>query len=339
MIRGGREGRPAGAWWLARADALQLGRQGDELKGPCPFCHGTDRFHVHVRGPREGLFGCRVCRGFRAILDAAGWTRQPDRAREEHRRPAKARAEGGDAAAPAKEVWDAAEGAPLDIPRRYLARRMVWPPAGTGPDLPPSIRWLSHDRAPGPRKGWGVIPADAAGAVLFAYRRGGVIRSVEAEAVDADGRRPDRRWRRTAGERKGAEFLAARGAGPAAPLVVAEGPVSALAASWLHPGARVIGTGSADLLAQWHPSLGDGRTIIIEADGDRPGRDAARTLRNRIEKAGGRVRIEFRRAGDAADEWAAEIDESAARIEDGDGLSRAEAETAAWRGPIERTET
>ena len=59
--------RPDAEWWQATGT---LKRVGAELIGPCPNCGGKDRFGVRVS---DGLFNCRKCDDFRAILDAAGW--------------------------------------------------------------------------------------------------------------------------------------------------------------------------------------------------------------------------------------------------------------------------
>lgn len=56
-----------------------MGREGykvvsGEIKGPCPACGGTDRFHVR----KDGLFGCRQCSGFEGQLRGAGlWHETP----------------------------------------------------------------------------------------------------------------------------------------------------------------------------------------------------------------------------------------------------------------------
>lgn len=65
--------RPDFDWWHARARELGLTERSGQLEGPCPYCGGTDRFHVS-RDP-DGLFGCRRCSGFLEILKAAGFER------------------------------------------------------------------------------------------------------------------------------------------------------------------------------------------------------------------------------------------------------------------------
>ena len=60
--------RPTPDDWLARYPDLK--KISGELKGPCPSCGGTDRFHVRLEEPH--LFGCRQCEDGGAILRAAG---------------------------------------------------------------------------------------------------------------------------------------------------------------------------------------------------------------------------------------------------------------------------
>ena len=55
-------------WWRQRWP--QLEKVGNEYKGPCPNCGGTDRFHVR----KDGVFHCRQCEGYETILRAVdGW--------------------------------------------------------------------------------------------------------------------------------------------------------------------------------------------------------------------------------------------------------------------------
>ena len=71
---------PTCADWVARAPALRLKRSGGELKGPCPSCHGRDRFSVARGTGGRGVIYCRRCDpgrrnpdAYRAIMDAAGF--------------------------------------------------------------------------------------------------------------------------------------------------------------------------------------------------------------------------------------------------------------------------
>ena len=76
---------PSFADWHAKATALKLNRRGKALVGPCPVCHGEDRFSVENHGGKA-LFQCRGCDphgrdqsgrdAFKAILEAAGFSDQ-----------------------------------------------------------------------------------------------------------------------------------------------------------------------------------------------------------------------------------------------------------------------
>ena len=59
--------KPTQADWKNRYPGLK--KVGSELKGPCPNCGGTDRFHVRT----DGVIGCRHCGDYKAILKSAGF--------------------------------------------------------------------------------------------------------------------------------------------------------------------------------------------------------------------------------------------------------------------------
>ena len=239
----------------------------------------------------------------------------------------------------ARAIWAAAAPADGTLARRYLSERLAWPPDGCGPDLPPSVRWLPRERAPAaaPAGNWFGLTgsaASAAGAILYAFAIGtgksateADLVAVSADALDADGRRVSPRWRRTFGTREGALFDAS-GDGPA--IVIAEGEVSALACRWLHPVARCLGAGGKDGLASIEPAMlpAERRPVRIEADGDRAGRDAARSARKALPGAA----VTWRRngTGDPADGIAEAIAERVAIVIEG-GAAEAEALATAWR--------
>ena len=192
------------------------------------------------------------------------------------------------------------------------------------PNLPAAVRWLPAGAAPGPCEGWPGLPGEAAGAIVFAFTRGSCPdpAAISLEALTGDGARMADRWRRTIGKKTGALFDAG-GAGPA--TVLAEGEVSALACRWLHPGARCLATGGSSGLAAIQPAmLAAGRPILIEADGDKPGRNAAREARDRLPGA----TVTWRSSDDPADDLAAYIGERAAII--GEAVPADEALAAAW---------
>ena len=329
------------------ADALDLTRRGREWVGPCPLCGGDDRFHVRDSGGRAAV-GCRGCidgqseseraERFGEVLRAAF----PGRTGATARSPAKVPRStprpinGREAArrAIAGRLWAAMVPADDTPARAYLARRSVWPPGGIGPDLPASVRWLprgavGRDVA----ANWYDVPAHTAGAIVYAFRQpgGATIRAVGLDALDADGRRPNKRWRRTFGQKKGAVFMA--GAVGGDPLVIVEGEADALASMWLYPGAEVwaAGGGAGALLA---PAILDTeRRVVIEADPDGPGRVAAMKLDKAL---GGRAEISWNRGGDPADAWTDTLIERAAIMEHDGGLPRNESEQRAWALAIER---
>ena len=59
-----------------QALGLEALRRGQEWRGPCPACGGTDRWHV--KGAVDGsVMGCRQCGDFRAIATALGLANGP----------------------------------------------------------------------------------------------------------------------------------------------------------------------------------------------------------------------------------------------------------------------
>ena len=321
------------------ADTLDLTRRGREWIGPCPLCGGDDRFHVRDSGGRATV-GCRGCidgqsdgeraKRFGEVLRAVFPARAVTQARFPTMvpRPPPALVNGHEPArrAIAGRLWAAAGPADRTPARAYLAGRSVWPPDGIGPSLPASVRWLPRGTAGRDvAANWYDVPKQTAGALVFAYRLpGGDLAAVELEALLTDGTRPDPRWRRTYGPRTGAAFEAAAGGGE---TVLCEGAVTALAARWLHPDCRVLATGGTSGLEAVARQV-KGR-LVLEVDGDAAGR----TVVARIQAARplGEVDVEFALAGhDAADVWTATLLERAGFMEFDGGLSRTEAELAAW---------
>ena len=226
----------------------------------------------------------------------------------------------------AAEIIAAAVAADATPAHAYLADRLVWP--RTAMPLPASVRWLPANAAP---RGVALLTtADGAAVYLFA-RPDKRADAVQTEALTSTGQHvpwTDRRgrharWRRGFGERKGRVFEAAVGADSGSPTVLTEGPVSALAASFRHPGARCLAMGGGEF-ASFTP---DGSDIVIEADGDPAGRKAALDALEIFPDAF----LVARAAGDVADELAGDIGERAAIAEYDGGLERGEAESVAWR--------
>lgn len=351
----------------AWATQLGLTRQGREAVGPCPLCGGTDRFHVQTRPNGKTLVGCRGCidgrdpetkdQRFRELLrtvfpDWAGFT--PTRQETGHavgqKRPISSCLPGYPATscnpatsakrAQAIRLWEAAGPADATPARIYLARRWVWPPAGIGPDLPTSVRWLPCEAAPPKNEtaDWYGIPRlrSAVGTICFAFHSctTGELTGVGLEALDSSGQRTPyiykgqhkKRWRKNVGLKTGAVFMVGEGGNP---LVLCEGEVTALACIWLHPDSTVWATGGTAGLAAFIP-VGE-QPIIIAADGDAGGRTAALTAAHRLREADRTVRTVWSRNGqDAADELAVEIQERAAQLEDNNGWTPDQAARAAW---------
>ena len=338
MGRRMRDPLPGAKEW---ADALDLTRRGREWVGPCPLCGGDDRFHVQDSGGRAKV-GCRGCidgqsdgeraKRFGEVLRAVFPARAVTQARFPTMVPrtSPAPVNGHEAArgAIAGRLWAAAMPADHTPARVYLAGRAVWPPDSIGPGLPASVRWLPRGTAGRDVAAiWYDVTKQTAGALVFAYRLpGGDLAAVELEALLTDGTRPDPRWRKTFGQKKGAAFEAAAGGGE---TVLCEGAVTALAARWLHPDCRVLacgGTSGLEAAAQ-HVK---GR-LVLEVDGDKAGRTAALELAQRLRQAGRDVTLEFNPQGmDPADVWESIVGERAAIMEFDRGMTRTEADRAAW---------
>ncbi|MCY4563388.1 MAG: toprim domain-containing protein, partial [Gammaproteobacteria bacterium] len=313
------------------AQACELKANGrGRWKGPCPLCGGTDRFHVEHRSGRV-LVGCRGCmdglgdaakQQFGALLravfperfgqaDAAAPLPRPAPCASKPASPPPASET--DSRTNATHLWVRAV-APESTPARtYLASRLAWPPDGTGPDLPSDVRWLAATDWPPPREGRPAPPRRAAGAIAFAYRRRERLVAMDLEALTGDGQRLSPRWRRTIGLKQGAVFRAGGITGDR--IVLAEGPVDALACRWLHPEAECLATGGTAGLTGWSPPIDDDRSVLIEPDGDAPGRRAAIALQTLLLACGRPCRIDSRRQGDPASDLAADLTEQVSVLE------------------------
>ena len=363
-----RDPLPSWAQWCDRAAALDLRNRSGELTGPCPSCGGTDRFHVRRRGA-DALVGCRGCidgggDGFVAVLRTAfperfekgpksahkarSAPRAHDRTGRSSKLPPGAALTGESApgatdtaaserAALAGALWRAS-GPVDDSPgREYLARRFACPPAGIGPELPVTIRWLAAGGEP--RWYWPKVDG-AAGALVFAWRRiGGGLATLSLMAVSEAGERVlwdgrAKTWILSGTSRDGATF-GARPGGDADPAHVAEGEVSALAlALWCGPGAIYAAGGTAGMRRGTIPGRGP---VVIHADGDGAGRQSAERARHAIAASGRECRIEWYAARtDPADSLADWIGERAAIREFESGEPRAEAARGAWMDLLRR---
>lgn len=347
--------RPSFADWQDRAGQLRLHIKSGRLEGPCPACGGTDRFTVS----RHGVMYCRGCNpnagnpaAFKAILEAAGFSQSetwPRRSGEmfhntgarvatKDRRPGQPPAcavtgtasQGNPARSEAaRRIWAATipgDGTPARV---YLATRCVWPPDGTGPDLPLGVRWLPRDAVPASDHAsrWYGLPPAADGALVCRWRIGDSLAAVSLEGLTAGGERLPDRWRRTFGERKAALF-AVRGAEAGAPVHLAEGEVSALALTWRVSGAIYATGGTSGLSGVRPPGSGP---VILHADGDPQGRKAVEAARHAIAATGRACRVSWSPPGcDPADELAADVGERAAIMAECDPCGEADL-VRAWQ--------
>ena len=201
-------------------------------------------------------------------------------------------------------------GAPLSKSDSLL----VWPGAkALGKlriPLPASVGWVPRGTLPRPRgPGLPSMPPGAAGAVAFRYEdAAGRTSAVSLEALGEQGERLDPRWRRTVGAKKGAVMRV--GCVGGSPVVVVEGEVDALAASWMHgPEAECVAAGGTAGLAAWRPTADDDREIVLESDDDPAGAVAVIDAKEALRAMGCSVEVRWRGPGegDVADELAKRV--------------------------------
>ena len=186
----------------------------------------------------------------------------------------------------------------------WLKSRRLLPPDGELSDT----QWL-------PRHAWprthGPLPGEAAGAIAFAFRRqDGRLAAVQLDALTASGRPTRPRVRKTVGSVKAA-YYAPAGCDWTGRIAVAEGPCDAIALHWMHPDSSALAVGGTAGLAALDPRpFAAALEVVIESDGDAPGRDAARSASHALYAAGVKAPVVFRRAGDPADDWATEFSQA-----------------------------
>ena len=337
------------------ATALNLKRRGREYVGPCPGCGGQDRFHVKPV-PQGALVGCRGCldgqpknlrnRRFGELLR----TTWPERYRRSSfcspppRQKAAPAPKPKQAPAPSplpQRLWAASVPADATLARQYLANRFAWPPPGIGPDLPADVRWLAKERAPQPDPAakWFCLPPTCAGAIFFAWRSvSGALQAVSLESLQMDGSRPEQRWRRTFGSRKGSTFTAHGATGGL--LRLCEGEVDALALAIQVRAGVVRAVGGTAGFTMAAVSDSESRDVVLHADADGPGRAAAAALQAEILAAHNSARacrMDWQISSDPADDLAMRLSEDAAVREYDGGQCRGEAELGAWREILETT--
>ena len=293
-----------------QGEGITLRRSGAaEWVGPCLLCRrdradgGRDRFHLVDREPAPPLVGCRQCidgrpdgRARFGELARRLWPdprrNRPRNGQESANPPpppvgesTKLSQRDGEAVRRARRVWEAAEDLVPGIGPAWsylVTRRRVWPPAtvarrlGAAGERPVSVRVLSAEAAAPARR---PLPAGAVEALVFAYTgEAGDVGAVQLEALDRSAA-PRTSWpgieapakRLTLGRLAGGWFrVAPRSAPGAGALVVAEGPLDALAGAWLWPRCETRAAGGS--LARLQPGdVAGAARVILAPDNDGAG--------------------------------------------------------------------
>ena len=286
--------------WAARLD---LRNRSGEYVGPCPVCGGTDRFHVG-RGRGGAMVGCRGCidgqpkdvrhKAFGRVLREAfperfqsGAGERTARTPNPPRKPIPVPADADARCKLARRVWERTKPLPDTIAETYLTARGVGH-VGVAPALRFSPA-LSHPCAPGRFPCLVAGVQDAAGGFL------GVQRTYLA--ADGAGKANVESVRASLGSLSGgAVRLAAPEDGR---LLVGEGIESTAAAMALIglPGWATLGTpGLKAIQLPEHV-----RDVVIAADRDADGLEAAAALARRLEADGRDVEIRPPPKGDFND--------------------------------------
>jgi hypothetical protein len=264
----------------AIAARLGLRRIGREWRGMCPACGYKAGLTLTEKAGRP-LWWCASCRDQHAVTAAILGDAAPAAPRDAAPPP--------DKTAAALRLWDAAmpaEGSPV-VP--YLAGRGLALPEGA------PLRFLPLAKHPGGRR----LPCmvallhDAAGRPVAVHR---TFLHVGADSVTKATIEP---VRMTLGAVRGAAVRL----WPAAPrLVVAEGIETTIAAAMLLrlPGWAAVSAGNLGEALALPPAV---REVLIAADADAPGREAARQAARRWKAEGRAVRVAMpdREGADFAD--------------------------------------
>ena len=225
--------------------------------------------------------------------------------------------------------------------RNYLTRwRMAWPIGGQA--LPGSVRWIAAEAVvktlcwPNEKMPSG----EWAGTIAFSYGAGEAL-AWKLEALTAQGRPVQPRWRRNIGGFKGLRFETVDHGGGW--LHVAEGELTALAlavqCAAQGEGFSIAAGGAAGFqIAACEDA--PRRPVRIHADRDKGGRIAARRLVRELRESGRPVEADgLYRPGesgiDAADVLAAEVGERASILEHDGGLPRDESDRRAWADALD----
>ena len=335
-------------WRIALPD---LKRRGAQWEGPCPLCGGRNRFHLNRKPDGGALLGCRHCMDgsgqgarfgelLRVVFPNRFEKKSPaaspaNNSRCQEQQPRRAHAPAS-ANAPisslVETIWAQSVKADETPARSYLAKRLTWPPHGTGPDLPDDVRWLDRILGPPdvPELKWYGVPTRAAGAIVFALRKPetGELTAIILEALTIRGDRRDPRWRKAYGKRRGSVFEPQSGQGA---IHVVEGEVDALAAMMLPSieGNATIRSGGGTSGFTLATVQGDHR-VVLHPDADPEGRFAAQKLRFRLLAKGRECILDYRQSGDVADELAGLIEERIAIREIEGGQPRSDATIGSW---------
>jgi len=253
------------------ASRLGLRRIGREWRGACPACGYKLGLTLSERAGRA-LWWCASCRDQQAVTAAILGDAAPVAPRESAPPP-----DAADKTAAALRLWDAAmpaEGSPV-VP--YLAGR------GLGLPASPPLRFLPQAKHPSGRR----LPCmvallhDAEGRAVAVHR---TFLHVGADAVTKATIEP---VRMTLGAVRGAAVRL----WPVAPrVVVAEGIETAIAAATLLrlPSWAAVSAGNLGEALALPPAV---REVIVAADNDAPGREAARQAARRWKAEGRAVRV------------------------------------------------
>ncbi len=317
-------------------------RSGGEWRGPCPV-HGEGRTKAWAK-PNEKLLGCRLCapdglhgEDFREHAAALGILIRRDEASpvvrpvRQQAKPAPVRKKSA-SAAPVR-LWALAGTVPA-IGRSYLTARGAW---STSDALPSSVRWITLEAYYRVDHVWPLLPNGAVGALVYRFMTPDdgqhAVTAVQVEALDDTGRRL--LFHRQDGERMkrpslhGSNFNRGRrvfvGRWPSAPppadIWIVEGPLDALALTdWARrhrPEAAVVGVpGTSGFRLEAVEAAPANALIVVGADADEAGRDAAVRLGRELERAG--RKWEARRPPDGGDwcDWALDRAEREATQQD-----------------------
>ena len=213
----------------------------------------------------------------------------------------------------AGRLWESAVVADDSPGRVYLAGRRAWPPVGTGPALPASVRWLPRTSAPPRDKAaqWRGLPPGAAGALVFAWRPPGDTNTETSPAavklVAVSGRGERIRWGgdagapvRPVGSARGLVFECGDPAGPQIAIVEGEADALATAMGWRAVGFEAqpdvrIGGGTGGLALETAADVAR-RPVVLLPDRDKDGGGAKKAgeLAERLRSDGRDVEIRRR---------------------------------------------